>query len=186
MDQAVAVGWYDIALRDDIRRQRACARRCRPKNEPGNHIATKPIAVLAGKGKDAVKIAAGLLDGRLKFTETGIETRGRGHASRCAGGPYDVRLGRRYHHLFVGLGRNIDIAHSQAAGRAVDFSRIRYRYDAYKIAGSGPHEVFGAAISGFEGLMRSRNAGLHEHERVAAQEEPGNIALPEPCLELRF
>ena len=44
--------------------------------------------------------------------------------------PYNVGLGRRYHPLFIRLGRNVDIAYSQAAGRAVDFPCIRYRYDA--------------------------------------------------------
>src|SRR5262249_36145749 len=51
IDQAISVGRYDITLLDDIRRQRAGSRQCRPEDEPGKHIASKPIAVLLAKGR---------------------------------------------------------------------------------------------------------------------------------------
>jgi len=175
---AVPVGRHDIALRNDIGRQRWGARQRRLQDEPGEHVAIEPVAVLGTKGEDTVKVATGLLNRSLKDIVEAIEQRGGGDASRCAEGPDHVGLGR-WHRLVIWFRRNIDTDLLQVTRRADNLVRIVYRDDTH-IVGSVLNiarcqQIFGATIGGREALARGRNTRLRDEIVGAIEPNIGEV-----------
>ena len=82
--QAVAIGRYNITLLKDLSGDMASAGHRRRQDEPGDHVAISPVAILGAERQRAIEPGAGLLDGGLESLVTAIKRPSRGDALRSA------------------------------------------------------------------------------------------------------